>query len=182
MTAATLERIAAEHRIIGAMMSALESETAALEREGTFDLDLVRLILRYMRDYPDRFHHPKEEMLFDAAAAKNHDFAVRIAGVRQQHNALPGLTERVAEVIEAIDMGESLPRSQVLQTLRAYVAQQRAHLVIEDSEIFPQLTGILDAEEWLAAEARAAAMEDPLAGGNDPGPFKRLQGLILNGE
>jgi hemerythrin-like domain-containing protein len=179
MTASALRRLNAEHAVISAMMTALEAETVALEREGSFDLDLARLILRYMAEYPDRFHHPKEEMLFDAAAAKNGDFAARIGGVRQQHDALPGLTARVKETLDAIEMGESLPRPQVLQTLKAYVAQQRAHIVVEENEVFPALVGLLDEDEWAVAENRAAAMEDPLAGGTDPGPYKRLQGLIL---
>lgn len=179
MHASTLERIDAEHKVIAAMMTALEAETAALETQGFFDLDLVRLILRYMYDYPDRFHHPKEEVLFDVAAAKNADFAERVQGLRGQHDDLPSMTENLMATIDAIEMGESLPRQQVLSALKTYAVRQREHIASERDDIFPALEGVLSDDDWRAAAERIAEMEDPLTGGADPGPYRRLQSIIL---
>jgi len=54
---------------------------------GEFDIDLVRLIIRYMEEYPDRFHHPKEELLFDAAGDRDPEFRERATVIRSQHRA-----------------------------------------------------------------------------------------------
>lgn len=179
MTAPTLDRIVAEHKVIASMMNAMEAETNALEASGSFDLDLVRLILRYMSEYPDRFHHPKEELLFDAAAAKDGGFATVVANVRGEHQRLPGLTEALLTTLETLEIGASMPRDKVLASLRAYVEQERHHMAQERDDIFPALEMLLSAEDWTTAEAKANALEDPLAGGSDPGPYQRLQALIL---
>jgi len=175
----TLERINAEHKVIAAIMNVLETEVSALESKGEFDIDLVRLIIRYMEEYPDRFHHPKEELLFDAAAARDPEFRERASVIRSQHRALPELTANVKAIIDAIDFGESRPRADVLKTLRAYIDYERSHIVSEAGGLFPDLDDILSPEDWALAEVKVAAMEDPLTGGKDPGPYKRLQALIL---
>lgn len=175
----TLERINAEHRVIAAIMNVLEAEVNALEEKGEFDIDLVRLIIRYMEEYPDRFHHPKEELLFDAAASRDPEFRERVSAIRSQHRALPGLTSGVKAIIDAIDFGESRPRGEVLRTLRAYIDNERSHIVSESGSLFPELDDILSPEDWELADQRVAQLEDPLTGGADPGPYKRLQALIL---
>lgn len=179
MAASTLERLHTEHKVIAAMMNALEAETAAFEAAGAFDLELVGLILRYMDEYPDSFHHPKEEVLFDAAEARDEALGVRLRGLRGQHDALPGLTQQLMVVMNAIEFGQSMPREEVLAALRAYIAQQRAHIATERDDVFPLLESVLQPEDWALAERRSAQMEDPLAGGRDPGPYKRLQDIIL---
>lgn len=179
MTHPTLQRIVAEHKVIAAMMDAMETEISALETAGAFDMDLVRLILRYMAEYPDRFHHPKEELLFDAGAAKDKGFAVLVAGIRSEHAGLPGLTSHLSDVLEALEIGDSMPRDEVLCALRDYVARERDHMRREREDIFPRLEALLSEAEWASAEERAAAIDDPLFHGRDPGTFRRLQDLIL---
>lgn len=175
----TLERINAEHKVIARIMNVFEDEVNALESKGEFDIDLVRLIIRYMEEYPDRFHHPKEELLFDAVAARDPEFRERASVIRAQHRALPDLTAEVKAIVEAIDFGESRPRIEVLRTFRAYIEYERDHIVSESGGLFPDIDDILSPEDWALAEARVAALEDPLTGGRDPGPYKRLQDLIL---
>lgn len=178
-TPPTLQRIVAEHKAIAAMMNAMEAEIIELEAKGAFDIDLVRLILSYMAEYPDRFHHPKEELLFAAATAKDPAFGALAAGIREEHEDLPGVTAALQETLRVIEIGQSMPLDEVLGALKSYVARQRAHMAAEKDRLFPALLAILDGDDWAAAEAKAAAIEDPLAGGADPGPYRRLQDLIL---
>lgn len=175
----TLQRIVTEHRTIAAMMDAMEAEIIELEAKGAFDIDLVRLILSYMAEYPDRFHHPKEELLFAAAAAKRPAFADLAATIHEEHEDLPGTTAALQVTLDVIVIGQSMPLDDVLGALKSYVMRQRAHMAAEKDHLFPALLEILGADDWTVAEAQAAAIEDPLAGGADPGPYRRLQDLIL---
>ncbi|NYZ11265.1 hemerythrin domain-containing protein [Azospirillum sp. RWY-5-1] len=178
-TPPTLQRIVAEHKAIAAMMNVMEAEIIELEAKGAFDIDLVRLILSYMAEYPDRFHHPKEELLFAAATAKRPSFATLAAAIHDEHENLPGATEDLLKTLDVIEIGQSMPLDEVLGALKSYVVNQRAHMAAEKDQLFPALLEILGADDWTVAEAQAAAIEDPLAGGSDPGPYRRLQDLIL---
>lgn len=178
-TPPTLQRIVAEHKAIAAMMNVMEAEIIELEAKGAFDIDLVRLILSYMAEYPDRFHHPKEELLFAAAAAKDPSFEELADGIHNEHEDLPGITAALQETLHVIEIGQSMPLDEVLGALKSYVARQRAHMAAEKDLLFPALQAILNEDDWTMAEAQAAAIEDPLAGGSDPGPYRRLQDLIL---
>ncbi len=174
-----MQRLVAEHGVIASMMTALDGEIASLESTGAFDIDLVRLILRYMGEYPDRFHHPKEEALFDIAAARDAGFTRLASGIRTEHADLPAVTEELQGILQTIELGQSMPRDEVLARLRSYSDSQRAHMATERDEIFPALEKILSEADWAEGEARARAIEDPLGGGQDPGPYRRLQALIL---
>lgn len=178
---ATLERIEGEHRTIAAMMDVLARETLAFETVGAFDLDLVRLILRYMSEYPDRFHHPKEEALFDLAQGRSADFAAAAAMIRHDHDEIPAATRRLAEMMEGLELGRDMHRDMVLGALRLYVRRQREHMERETADVFPLLTVLLTPEDWAEAAARMDAVEDPLHGGSDAGPFARLREVILAG-
>lgn len=179
MSHPTLQRIIAEHKVIAAMMDAMDAEITALETQGAFDIDLVRLILRYMAEYPDRFHHPKEEVLFDAAEAKDSSFAAMAATVRDEHNGLPGQTAHLAEMLSTLEIGQSMPLGDVLRALHDYVSKEREHMRRERDEVFPRLEALLTDEQWEDAEACAQQIDDPLFHGGTPGPFRRLQDLIL---
>lgn len=178
-TPRALQRIVDEHKAIAAMMNVMEAEITELEAKGAFDIDLVRLILSYMADYPDRFHHPKEELLFAAAAAKTPSFAQLAAGIHDEHEELPGATADLQKTLDVIGIGQSMPLDEVLGALKSYVARQRAHMAAEKEGLFPALLDILTEDDWAMAETQAVAIEDPMAGGADPGPYRRLQELIL---
>lgn len=174
-----LERIEAEHRIIAAMMDAVERETRAFESEGAFDMDLVRLTLRYMSEYPDRFHHPKEEALFDLAGKRSDDFAAAAAMIRHDHGEMPAATDQLARMMEGLELGRNMPRDEVLGAMKRYVRRQREHMERETADVFPLLQTLLTPEDWAEAAAKMDAVEDPLHGGSDVGPFARLREVIL---
>jgi hemerythrin-like domain-containing protein len=180
MSSATFDQITREHAVIAAMMDLLDREVGDLASLGHFDIDLVRLILRYMNEYPDRFHHRREELLFDVATGKDASFATCAEGIRAEHSNLPDTTAQLADLVERIELGEAMPRDVVLGKLRGYIVRQREHIRNENEEVFPAMLSILNADDWSQADSQNARIDDPLAGGRDPGPFRRLQELILS--
>ena len=60
-TIAALDR---DHANVARLLELLESEILAIEVGKTPDYPLLQDIMRYMTQYPDRFHHPKEDLIF----------------------------------------------------------------------------------------------------------------------
>ncbi len=53
-----------DHANIAKLLELIESEILAIEVGKTPDYPLLQDIMRYMTHYPDRFHHPKEDLIF----------------------------------------------------------------------------------------------------------------------
>ena len=59
-----------EHRNIARLLNALEHQIEIFARAGAPDYDVIRGIAEYFLDYPDRCHHPKEDVVFDRLCAR----------------------------------------------------------------------------------------------------------------
>jgi len=53
-----------DHANIAKLLELIESEILAIEVGKTPDYPLLQDIMRYMTHYPDRYHHPKEDLIF----------------------------------------------------------------------------------------------------------------------
>ena len=59
-----IEALERDHANIEKVLVLLESEILAIEVGKTPDYPLLQDIMCYMTQYPDRFHHPKEDLVF----------------------------------------------------------------------------------------------------------------------
>ena len=58
-----IERIRDEHANMAKLLDALERQVAVFDGGGKPDYEIVLSVLDYFLDYPDRCHHPKEDLL-----------------------------------------------------------------------------------------------------------------------
>ena len=53
-----------EHANMGRLLDVLDDQIAVFGRGETPDYEAIRSILAYMIDYSDRYHHPKEDLIY----------------------------------------------------------------------------------------------------------------------
>lgn len=165
-----------EHRTIAAVCDAIERSLPGLEADDEHAVDLVRLALEYMRDFPEWHHHPREEHLFTLALDKDPLLERILDVVRAEHDSLPGDTQALLDFL-------AKPRDHHMNTravsaLRLYLVEQRKHIAREDRDIFPRLPGLLAPSAWALPPISAEAPADPLRSKSDPGRFKPLLDAI----
>jgi hemerythrin-like domain-containing protein len=165
--------------VIARLLDMAEEQVDRIDRSEAPDLELLDLILRYVLDYPDRFHHPKENLVFARLRARNPGREADVAALLAEHEDLPPLTHRFAELVCQVEADASVPRARFVEEARRYIAVQRAHMARENALVLPAALAELDDEDWAAIDRAAIAVADPLNGGGDPGPFERLRDLIL---
>jgi len=154
-----------------AVMDAVEREIAAAVAGRPLDADLIVLSLRYLRDFPEWFHHPREEALFALAIRKDPSREAALAPVMAEHDAQPASNERLLDAFEALAEDGGQPPDDTLTELRRYIEDQRRHMQRENEEIFPVLLAVLDEADWTF---EALDIADPLHGTRDPGAFRPL--------
>src|SRR5260370_24684371 len=74
-----------EHRNIEKLLLVLERELLVFNRGERPDYHVVRSVIEYFQDYPDRCHHPKEDMVFEKLKARDPIAAASVGDLEAEH-------------------------------------------------------------------------------------------------
>ena len=108
--------------------------------------DVLRAMLFYIDEFPEKLHHPKESDLLFPKVLKA---APQVAVVLER-------LERAWELL-----GESR-RAAFEAAARSYVKFYLDHMQLEEKEILPQAERALSEQDWVELDAAFASNRDPL--------------------
>jgi len=156
-----------EHRSLAAVMHAWMHALAAARRAGTgADPELMRAIVRYVRQFPLEQHHPKEEeQLFARLRVRTPSCDAELAELERQHRRDGEFVAALERQVEALAAAEGGARIQAALELEegvtGYAAFLWDHLGREEGVILPAAERFLLAEDWAAIDEEFAANRDP---------------------
>ena len=154
-----------EHRSISAVLHGLR-HLAAVAGDGRVrpDFSVFRAMIRYIDEFPERLHHPKEDaFLFARLAVRAPECAPLLDALRAEHVAGQ---KRIREVERALDQFEaSWPHwgGPFIAAVEDYAEFHRRHMLREEKEVIPAARRALTAEDWRAIGDAFAGNEDPIA-------------------
>lgn len=171
-----------EHRSLAAVLNGL-CAVAREVREGRQrpDAALLRAMVDYIRQFPERLHHPKEdEQLFRLLRLRAPGMAPVLDALGAEHVRGAQLLERLASALEALEAGQ-LPFEALDQAIREYADLEWSHMGREEREVLPAAERSLTQGDWEEVAAAFRSNRDPLSG-MDPGRelrelFRRITAL-----
>ncbi len=175
-----LDAIHEDHTNMTKMLDALERQLAVFDAGETPDYDIVRGVVDYCLDYPDLYHHPKEDLVFERLKVRDPAAAAEIGDLPGEHEVLAALTRRLRDAVEAVLNDLEVPRGPFDETLREFLDAYRRHMALEESAFLPAARRALSAAELAEIDARPAPREDPLFGASGEERFAALRQDILN--
>jgi len=174
-----LEALRQEHRNIASLLKTLEWQVAEFERGKEPDYDVIGATLDYFQDFPDLFHHPKEDLVYAKLSERDAATAARIGDLHRTHEELGVRAREFARGVQAVLDEEGPPRRTFAYRARRFIELQREHLDREEAEFFPVADKTLTAEDWAELKARMTSGEDPLFGDKVTAKYDRLRRMIL---
>ena len=181
MTPSSLKIIRDEHSSLAAM---LQSTRMLVERGPQDDarnfFDVLRAMLFYIDEFPERLHHPKEtELLFPRVLKAAPETATAIARLDHDHEYTEKAVRDLQHLLIAWElMGESR-RAAFTKAFTRYVDLYLAHMHLEEQEILPAAVKHLTAEDWKALDAAFEANRDPLTGHPPSAEYEQLFSRIV---
>ena len=146
--AEVMDMLQEEHRNFTRLLDFLERQIEIFKHAEEPDYDLMMDVLAYCRDYPDLYHHPKEDLVFEKLQARNSEAAARLGDLKAEHETLAELSRRFAAAIEAVLAEAALSRQKVVEVAGEFVDAMRAHKEMEDVKFFPAALASLTPEDW----------------------------------
>jgi hemerythrin-like domain-containing protein len=164
-TPVVLQCLFEEHRHLAALVRALAKTAGKSEPLKIGDYYLLRDIAGYLHDYPDRVHHPTEEVLFEIVRRRKPAMKEAIRQMRVDHLALLQETEKLLELLDrAIEEPGNGPENTIRTVCSAFAGHQRKHMETENRILFPAAIESLRPADWREIEAQFSAADDPLFG------------------
>jgi len=137
--------------------------------------ELMVDILRYLREYSDCVHHPREDIAFARLAQHCPDLALVLARLSQEHRVLAVAGEELLARIEAVVAGDVSPRQRLETAAATYLVYYESHLAKEESEVLGRARAHLTPADWDAVRSGVPALADPLFGHEPQDRFRDLR-------
>jgi|SRR5271169_3051668 len=171
-----------EHRNIDKLLLVLENELEVFDRSEVPDYEILQAVLQYFGDYPENFHHPKEDMVFEKLKMRDPAAAERIGDVEAEHELETSRLSQLAEAVEEILAGREFLRQAFHDVVSDFIKHQRQHMDKEERLLFPAAIQRLRPEDWADIDTRLNDRKDPLFNGVVETKFQALQRTILRWE
>ena len=173
-----LDELRQDHRDNARLLDLLGREMKVFKEGGLPDYELVENILEYSLNYPDLFHHPKEDLIFQRLKDRDPASGNIVDDLGLEHAKLAALTRRFSNALKNVLEDEQLPRDWFLDVAQDFVNFSRNHMQMEEVLFFPAAGKHLTADDWIEIEAASQKAGDPLFGELINEKYQRLYGKI----
>lgn len=177
-----LDTLRDDHVNMTRLLDALERQLAVFDSGERPDYEFIAGLLEYCQGFPDRYHHPREDLIVEAMYRRAPQAAKAFAVLADEHEKLSALTRRFADTVEQVLEDQEMPRGWFDEQAREFIDFYRRHLAWEEDTVFPRAEELLSEPDWRAVDARIAAPDDPLFGGADEVRFRTLRRALLESE
>jgi len=153
-----------EHRNIEKLLLILEQELSVFDRGERPDYEVICAVIAYFQVYPDAYHHPQEDMVFEKLKARDPAAAANIGDLAAEHRSGAERLHRVAQAVESVLMMDwVVPRHAIDDIIRDFIVHERRHIAMEERDFFPAAVKALQPQDWAEiASSRLTGQKDPL--------------------
>ena len=146
------------------------------------DYDVLAAIAAYFVGFPDRCHHPKEDLIYRKMRVRNPELAQTVPDLEAEHEEIAPLAHKFWEAVQSVLQGAEISRNTFDEVARHFVRVQRRHMEMEEEHFLPLAQQILTRHDWAEIDERITREEDPVFGGKVPQVFAALRDDILKWE
>ncbi len=151
-----------DHKKLARLLDLIAREIRIFDAGERPDYELVEIILEYVINYPDLFHHPWEDLVLEKLRLRDPHAAESVGALDQEHAKLAHLTRRFATAVHNVMRDEELPREWFVDVASEYLTYQRRHMQMEEVIFFPAALRGLRAEDWDEITQALKRPQDPL--------------------
>jgi hemerythrin-like domain-containing protein len=162
----SLQIIQEEHTALAAMLRSLSMMVdRGPDDEPERYFDVLRAMLFYVDEFPEKLHHTKEsELLFPRVARLAPETQEAIARLEKDHAMSEAGVRELQHLLLAWELVGDSRRAAFEDATRRYIAAYLEHMRLEETAILPVTQKVLSDADWKELDAAFATNCDPLTG------------------
>ncbi|MGE4241079.1 hemerythrin domain-containing protein [Ramlibacter sp.] len=171
-----LQIIRDEHTSLAAMLRSLQQMIARGPQDKSEQFfDVVRAMLFYIDEFPEKQHHPKESsLLFPMLVRAAPQLRPVIDGLDQDHARGEARVRELQHELVAWELLGESRRAAFEAAVGVYVAEYLGHMRLEETQLLPVAEQALDAKQHAELDAAFRANADPLGPAGPQPRYDRL--------
>jgi hemerythrin-like domain-containing protein len=158
----TLFLLRLEHGNLSKLLGLIEDQVAAADKGAPMDLELLGMACEYFADYPDRCHHPKEDLVYRRLGERDPGARAGLRDLLAEHRRLHELTEGFAEAVRRMREDPHAAAPDPREVIREFTQRYRQHMREEDERFFPLAAERLTQDDWDTLDFTLLDGDDPL--------------------
>ena len=161
----SIQIIKEEHASLTAMLQSMLMmiRRGPLNEPGLF-FDVLRSMLFYIDEVPEKQHHPKEsQYFFPLVAKRSAACAEAIQGLEKEHHQGEAAIRALQHLLLAWEILGDSRRAAFVSAAQSYFDFYKAHMAVEEKQIIPEALKVLTEEDWTTLDAAFAQNADPLS-------------------
>ena len=177
-----MKALRAEHRHIASVMQLFSDQLQAIDAGDAVDAHVVYEVMDYMATWPDRYHHPREDLIYGRVAELDRKAADDVDTLQRDHDATAKRGQQLLRDIEGWREGE-VKGAVLVKAGREYVGHMYEHMNVEEKVVFPHVESVLTLEDWreLAEDDELRAVSMPVFGPRVQREFRNLARRLRRG-
>lgn len=166
MTRESIRIIRDEHAALAAMLRSLGMMVErGPDKDPESFFDVLRAMLFYIDEFPERLHHPKEStLLFPPVARLAPQTMETITRLEQDHANGESAVRELQHLLLAWELLGDSRRAAFDQAAKRYQDFYLEHMRLEETQILPVALRVLKETDWEQLDAAFATNCDPLTG------------------
>ena len=172
----------AEHKHLARITRMMAAQLDALDAGAPVDSHVLFEIMSYMVSWADRYHHPREDLIYGRAAELDRQLADDVDSLQRQHDTMAHNALALQQLIADWRRGAA-DSDAVVSAGRAYIDHSFAHMRSEEQLVFPRIESVLTPADWLELELDDSLQpaSDPVFGSRIDREFRNLRRKLRRG-
>ncbi len=178
----SLQIIRDEHASLAAMLQSMRMLVERGPDEGRKNFfDVLRAMLFYIDEYPERLHHPTESnLLFPKVVKASPRVLGAIDRLERDHMHSEKAARELQHLLLAWELLGPSRRPAFQEAFSKYIDFYLDHMNMEEEVILPEAEKVLSPAEWSEIDAAFEKNADPLTGKYPPtAEYEKLFSLIV---
>lgn len=167
-----------EHADFRRLLALLQRQVEVFHTGERPNYELMLDIISYLREFADRFHHPREDAAFACLAKRFPEMKPDLARLSQEHRVIAQAGETLLKHLNAILAGAIVPRSEIEAAAATYLAYYGNHIAGEEEDVLTRAAKELTPADWKAVMDAAPGEHDPVFGDKPEARYRELRRRI----
>jgi hemerythrin-like domain-containing protein len=171
-----------EHRSLAAVVQGFHYLIQGMRESHTKpDFKLLRAMICYFEEFPEKLHHPKEDAYLFASLRRRTKEADRvIAELEQQHIRATRDVRDLALALGRYEAGKRGGLARFAVAAEKFSEQTLAHMALEESTVIPLAMQYLTPEDWVEIGVAFGKNGDPRFEADADQEYRDLFSRIVN--
>ena len=156
-----IEQIRYDHINISKILFIMEREIYGIDSEVGPDYGLLADCMRYMVEYTDLVHHPKEDAVIRCISKKTTGFKKLTDEIKFQHESIRKLSNDFYELVKKAEFEDFVDSKQISEMGLRYIYLQRKYIDLEESSLLREVRKLLLNEDYIQINRQYENYRDP---------------------